>query len=56
MWLGPLGNTRLARGIRDKDVFAPIARIDSCPDTASIYRARLPLAEGRISSQAATVR
>ena len=38
MWLGPLVNTRLARGILGKDVFAQIAKIDSGPGVAQTTR------------------
>jgi hypothetical protein len=43
-WLGRLVNTRLARGILGKDVFAPVAKIDSCPNVARGFR--LPIVKG----------
>jgi hypothetical protein len=39
MWLGPLVNTRLARGILGKGVFAQIAKIDSGPGVAQTHDA-----------------
>jgi hypothetical protein len=39
MWLGPLVNTRLARGILGKDVFAQIAKIDSGHGVAQTHDA-----------------